>query len=59
MRQIHTKGYGQSVSVLDQRLVSHGPQAEAGPPPDFVGQVLLEHSHTHLWLLPHHNDRVK
>lgn len=54
----------QSITLLDQQLVSYGPQAEAGPPPAFVNQVLLERSHAHsfmscLWLLPHYNGRAK
>ena len=54
----------QSIALLDQELASYGPQAEAGPPSDFVNKVLLEHSHAHslmsyLWLLLHYSGRVK
>lgn len=58
---IHRKGIGtgrgeelgtslQSVILLGQELASCGPQAKSDPPPDFVNQVLLEHSHASLFM---------
>lgn len=72
---IHRKGIGtgrgeelgtslQSVILLGQELASCGPQAKSDPPPDFVNQVLLEHSHSYsltycLWLFLYFNAELR